>query len=112
MITVIVIAAVAAFVLFVGAGGSRISGVGAHELVAQGARLVDVRTTTEFSAGHVDGALNIPVQDLSKRLSELGDVAKPIVVYCHSGTRSARAARILESAGFTSVHDLGAMSRW
>lgn len=84
----------------------------ARALVADGAKLVDVRSPAEFSAGHVDGAINVPVQELAKRAGELGDKAKPIVVYCASGMRSASAVKILARAGFAQVHDLGAMARW
>jgi phage shock protein E len=78
-----------------------------------GARLLDVRTKDEFSSGHLDRALNIPVGDLERRLAELGDdKAKPVVVYCASGMRSGNAKRILVRAGFEDVHDLGSMSRW
>lgn len=84
----------------------------AHALVANGAKLVDVRTPGEFAASHVPGAVNIPVGELGNRLKELGDPSAPIVLYCRSGARSARASGILKKAGFESVHDVGAMSRW
>jgi phage shock protein E len=84
----------------------------AHRLVQAGARLVDVRSPSEFAAGHIDGAVNIPVQELEARLGELTPKDAPLVVYCRSGHRSGNAARILRSAGFHAVHDLGAMSRW
>lgn len=80
------------------------------QLVADGALLLDVRTPAEFSDGHVDGALNIAVQELESRLAEL-DPARPVVVYCRSGSRSAAAARLLRDRGF-SVTDVGAMSDW
>lgn len=80
------------------------------QLVADGALLLDVRTPAEFSEGHVDGALNIAVQQLESRLDEL-DPARPVVVYCRSGTRSATAASLLRDRGF-SVTDVGAMSDW
>ena len=54
----------------------------ARRLVESGARLVDVRTPGEFAAGHLPGAINIPVQDLERRLHELGPKQAPIVVYC------------------------------
>jgi len=84
----------------------------ARELVKGGARLVDVRTRAEFAAGHIEGALNIPVGELGARLGEVGDREKPVVVYCASGMRSASAAGALRGAGFSQVHDLGAMARW
>jgi rhodanese-related sulfurtransferase len=90
----------------------KISPEKARSLVAEGARLVDVRSPGEFAGGHLDGALNIPVGDLSSRMAELGDKAKPVVLYCASGMRSASAAGTLRRAGFADVHDLGAMARW
>ncbi|MEW5847531.1 MAG: rhodanese-like domain-containing protein [Myxococcota bacterium] len=85
----------------------------AHRLVSQGAVLLDVRTREEFTAGHLPGAINIPVQDLTQRMAEVGpDKKKPVVVYCRSGNRSARAKRMLTEAGYQQVFDLGAMSNW
>jgi phage shock protein E len=84
----------------------------ARELLARGAVLLDVRTPEEFAAEHVEGARNIPVQELPTRLAELGDKARPVVVYCRSGGRSAQAAALLRGQGFRHVHDLGAMCNW
>lgn len=92
--------------------GGRTSTDEAHRLVAEGALLLDVRTTREFAQGHLPGALNIPVQNLSGRLGELDDRDRPIVVYCASGVRSARARRMLSRAGYGSVYDLGSMRAW
>lgn len=82
----------------------------AQRRVAAGAVLLDVRTPREFAAGHVEGAINIPVQELSARHDEIprGD---GVVVYCHSGQRSAIAARELEADGYE-VYDLGSLSSW
>jgi len=84
----------------------------ARALVNAGARLVDVRTPQEFSEGHLEGAVNIPVRDIEARLGELGDKQGSIVLYCRSGARSAKAKTLLESHGFTRVVNLGAMSSW
>jgi rhodanese-related sulfurtransferase len=84
----------------------------ARALVEGGARLLDVRSPGEHASGHIKGSLNVPVQELGSRLAELGDKAKPVVVYCASGMRSASAASMLRRAGFAEVHDLGAMARW
>ncbi len=89
------------------------SASGARAMVAAGARLVDVRSPEEFADGHIEGAVNIPVQELGQRLAELEDAKeKGVVVYCRSGKRSARAAEILAGAGHRSVYDLGGMSSW
>jgi rhodanese-related sulfurtransferase len=84
----------------------------AHEWVAQGALLLDVRTPAEFQQGHLDGARNIPVQELPQRVKELGAPSQKVVVYCAAGGRSATAADILRRAGFTECVNLGPMSAW
>ncbi|MFZ5354483.1 MAG: FAD-dependent oxidoreductase [Bacillota bacterium] len=61
--------------------------------------LIDVRTETEFNNGHIEGAINIPVDSLRERLGEL-DKNKEIVEYCRVGLRGYIAARILEQNGF------------
>jgi rhodanese-related sulfurtransferase len=82
----------------------------ARTLQAQGARLVDVRTPEEFAAGHLPGAVNLPVDVLQGRAAaELAPAEAPVVVYCRSGKRSARAAEVLKALGFGQVHDLGGM---
>ena len=77
---------------------------------ADGETLLDVRGPDEFAAGHLDGALNVPVDELGQRLSELGPKARPVAVYCRSGRRSAAAARLLREAGFVRVTDLGGLN--
>lgn len=93
-------------------GGVRADPATVKALVAKGARLVDVRSSGEFSGGHLPGAKNIPLDAISRRLTELGPKDGPVVVYCRSGARSAQAAATLRAAGFTAVHDLGAMGNW
>jgi rhodanese-related sulfurtransferase len=90
----------------------KISGERARSLVAGGARLVDVRTEVEYAGGHLTGAMNVPLDRLRSRAAELAEDGRPIVVYCASGVRSARARRILRASGVREVHDLGAMGRW
>jgi phage shock protein E len=88
-----------------------ITGARARELVAAGATLLDVRTPGEFSGGHVSGAQNIPVETLPAGASKVSK-DKPVVVYCRSGARSARAASALREVGFTEVYDLGGIGNW
>jgi phage shock protein E len=73
--------------------------------------LVDVRTPEEFASGHIEGAINIPVQELQTRLTEL-PTGEPVVLYCRSGNRSAQAATILGAADFEQVFDLGGIIAW
>lgn len=89
----------------------RVSGGQARALVSRGALLLDVRSEGEYTLTHIDGADNIPVEELAARVEELGpDRDRPIVLYCMSGHRSSDAGRILRRAGFTHVYDAGAMA--
>ena len=63
------------------------------------AMLLDVRTEIEFNNGHIEGAINIPVDSIRERISEL-DKNKEILEYCQVGLRGYVAARILEQKGF------------
>lgn len=108
----VILVAAGAFVLL-GTGKSGTTSDEAHQLVKQGAFLLDVRTAGEFSSGHIQGAVNISVQELESKLASLpAKKDTPIVVYCQSGRRSAMAKEMLEKAGYTKVSDLGAMANW
>jgi rhodanese-related sulfurtransferase len=73
--------------------------------------VVDVRTMIEFWLGHLDGAVNHPVDVVVDRLTGTAGVERNarILVYCASGARSAAAAAGLRQAGFTRVIDGGGM---
>ncbi len=74
--------------------------------------ILDVRTSKEYSSGHLDGALNIPLDSLYKNIGILNlENDTPIIVYCRSGSRSAEALKILKDNGYTHVFDLGAMKK-
>ncbi len=111
-IILVVLAIVVIAVLYLKLTAVRVSGADARELVAAGALLVDVRSEAEYQDGGIEGSINIPIQELAGRMDELGDKERPIVVYCQSGGRSAMAKRLLESNGFTEVHDLGGIRQW
>lgn len=89
-----------------------VDGATARQLVAAGARLVDVRTQQEFDAGHLDGAVLIPYDQIAARAAEVGPVSTPVVLYCRTGRRTAIAAKTLAELGFTQVWDLKGMSNW
>ncbi len=79
-----------------------------------GVFMLDVRTSDEVAAGFVPGAYNIDVNELLDRLDELdGKENAEIVVYCKAGTRSAKAAAILDAAGFTQLYNMtGGFDAW
>jgi sulfur-carrier protein adenylyltransferase/sulfurtransferase len=75
-------------------------------------RLLDVREPHELQISHIEGAMLIPLGQLAARLPEL-DSAEEMVVFCKSGTRSARALELLLSAGFRKVKNLqGGINAW
>ncbi len=81
-------------------------------LVSPPPRLLDVREPHELEIARLDGALNIPLGLLAARLSEL-DSAEECVVFCRTGSRSARALDLLASAGFRRVRNLrGGINAW
>lgn len=78
----------------------------------QGAVVVDVRPTSEFAAGHLPNARNIPSDDLARRLGEL-PAGKPLIVVCASGNRAGKAAATLRAAGRQDVFCLeGGIAGW
>lgn len=85
--------------------GGRLEPVPTTERPAAGQTLVDVRTSAEWRAGHLDGAIHVPLARLPERIGEL-DRSAPLLVYCQAGVRSAVAATALRRAGFTHVTNL------
>jgi len=77
------------------------------QLIRNGATILDVRTKAEFETGHIPGAINIPLDRLSKNLGTLTDKNKPIITCCASGMRSATAEQLLTSKGFINVFNGG-----
>jgi rhodanese-related sulfurtransferase len=80
----------------------------------QDAVIVDVREPAEFKSGHIPNARNIPLGQVSDRLKELEKFkARPILLTCATGNRSATAGGTLQKAGFGQVFSLGGgMGAW
>lgn len=68
--------------------------------------LLDTRTSMEYSMGHAEGFINIPVDELRERIGEL-DKSKPVYIMCQSGLRSYIASRILTGYGFDAYNFAG-----
>ena len=68
-------------------------------LLSQGAVIVDVRTPGEFKSGHIKGAVNIPLDQVKNKVTDLKKKGKPIITCCRSGNRSGMAETIFSSAG-------------
>ncbi|WP_424936219.1 MULTISPECIES: rhodanese-like domain-containing protein [Bacteria] len=75
-----------------------------------GIPLIDVRERDEFAAGHVPGAVNIPMSEIGERLSELPGEAFDVI--CQAGGRSARVVQALESRGYDATNVEGGTGEW
>ncbi|MFC5044556.1 rhodanese-like domain-containing protein [Aquimarina hainanensis] len=83
-------------------------------LEAEKVQLIDVRTPREYASGHIEGAINIDVndKDFEKKIQQI-DKSKPVAVYCKRGRRSNKCATYMEKAGYTKVYDLkGGLTKW
>ena len=86
----------------------------AEKQLTGGEQLLDVRTQDEWNEGHLQGAKLVPLakDGFVDKAKAVLDPQKPVLVYCKSGSRSAKAAKQLREAGFT-VHDLdGGITAW
>ena len=83
----------------------------AHEAVAKGAVIVDVRTPQEYMQKHVEGAINLPVEEIMQGHLKKLPKNKEIVVYCRTGNRSSASAKVLREKGW-SVYDVATQADW
>ena len=74
--------------------------------------LIDVRTPAEYRDGHIPGVVNIPLDELEKRMGEVPK-DKKVVLICRTGNRSAQGTKLLRSKGFNNVYNsTGGMTTW
>ena len=74
--------------------------------------IIDVRTPGEYRDGHIPGVVNIPLDELEKRIGEIPK-DKKVVLICRTGSRRAQGTRLLRSKGFNNVYNsTGGMSTW
>lgn len=84
----------------------------ARELLRKGALVVDVRNPGEFNAGHLPGAINVPLGNLRGELPQrVPDKGQVLLLHCLSGTRSGIARQQLKSMGYANVFNLGSYGR-
>jgi rhodanese-related sulfurtransferase len=74
-------------------------------------QLVDVRLDEEWNAGHIEGAIHIPLDSLSSHADEI-DRSKPVVLYCRSGDRSGGAADAFAASGWEVTSMEGGLVAW
>ncbi len=76
-------------------------------------RLLDVRTPGEFESAHIEGAYNLPLDQLGEHQRELARVNDPVVLICQSGGRARQAEQLLTQAGLGQLRLLeGGMNAW
>lgn len=95
--------------------GGKVTTLQATQMINQGkAVIVDVREPAAFASGHLRDAKNIPLKELSNRVSELDKAkSKAVIAVCQSGAQSARAAAQLKKAGFNEAVSLdGGVAAW
>lgn len=73
-------------------------------LLGNGAKIVDVRTPSEYKMGYIKGSINIPLHELNGKYKKLNK-DQVVITCCASGVRSASAKNILESKGFKEVYN-------
>lgn len=85
-----------------------------HYVNRENAALVDIRGQAEFNKGHIQGAVNIPLTQVSDNIKQLEKHKdKPIIMVCANGIQVAAACNILKKAGFDKLYKLsGGMSSW
>ena len=85
------------------------------DVIGKDVQLVDVRTSQEFNAGHIDDAINIDISDpetFTEKVENL-DKEKPIYIYCQMGGRSKKASQKLKQIGFKNIFDYsGGYGEW
>ena len=69
-------------------------------LIEAGAQIIDVRSRDEYNADHLEGSVNIPLQNLPGQLNKINK-EKPVIVCCASGMRSSSAKTVLQAKGYT-----------
>lgn len=74
--------------------------------IQDGATLLDVRSKEEYKAGNARGSINIPLDELPKKVGTLNKNS-PVVAVCASGARSAQAVRLLKTEGFEAYNGGG-----
>ncbi len=96
-------------------GGLSVSTQQATQLInREQAIVLDLRSQSEYNAGHIVGALNVPYTSLSSHLTDLEKYKeKPVILVCKMGQHSSAAGKVLMKSGFTQVKRMsGGMAEW
>ncbi len=83
----------------------------AAELIEAGATLIDVRRDYEFAAGHLEGARNVEMNELTAHAEEVPR-ERPVIFYCRTGNRSSMAAAAFAEGGWDAHNLAGGIEAW
>jgi rhodanese-related sulfurtransferase len=109
--SVAVIAALFVLLLLLKRSG-QVSSRAATEYLRGGAVVLDVRSAGEFLAGHLPGAVNLPLSEIESAISrKVKSKDRVVLLYCQSGARSAEARRILRGMGYEHAFNMGSYGR-
>ena len=88
----------------VASGGDPVVATQAWPMIESGALLVDVRSVEEFEAGHLEGAIHIPWDQMEDLVAAIGDdKQRQVVFYCRTGNRAGKSIKQLETMGYTNI---------
>ena len=90
---------------------NRIDGDKACEILADGGKLIDVRTPNEYSQGCLPNAISLPLQSIMTA-DNIFNKDDKLVLYCMSGARTASAKQYLDQMGYKNVFDLGSFRNY
>ena len=97
---------------FLGGASGNINTLVEEARQTKGAVIVDVRTPSEFSQGHIKGAHNIPLDRIDAITKVVTDKSTPLYLCCASGARSGNACRYLNGQGYENVQNMGGIGSW
>jgi rhodanese-related sulfurtransferase len=83
-------------------GGTKTASI--EEYLGNNAIVIDVRTTMEFTEGHVQGSKNIPLDRIGSAIAEIKKYDKQVITCCRSGARSGSAANMLKQHGIDAIN--------
>jgi len=110
---IIIVVIVGTFFIFkLLTGRTSLKSADAKKIVSEGGKIVDVRSPGEYKSGHFKGAINIQHDKIingAKKAKLNKD--SPIILYCASGARSSVAKRMLQSEGYTNIHNAGTQGK-
>lgn len=86
----------------------------AKKMMEEGVKLIDVRSPEEFAAGHVKGAINVPMDQIlpGVKLEAVPNLEEKVLIQCRSGVRAERVSRILVETGYKNVYNAYGTLQW